>query len=382
MSVQDEHELRERLTGLLGDVTPKPAPVGRAMRQGKGIRMRRWAGAVTAIAVVAVAAALAPAVVRSLSSTPAAPAHHKVPHYRVTVRPVGTDASHGVIAKGVTDGRGWKVIMHGSAASYSVIALGPFGLSGGLASEVVGLGGAPFSAGVLGGSDSGTLIYGDVAKDVTRLVVGLTNGEQLTLRPVTWSGHRWLGLVLPQQAGMTRAIAYSGSRELSYSVPFDGTFLNRWWRPGQPVPGRVVQKVGAGVVDRIRWQVTAEIGPWGYCYVYGGGNVACMPSQSDPQRVSAAKPLFVLDSNPLGPGGGFTPYCAVATVEQDVRRVELTYSDGSSASFATVAVGGDRLVAFSVPKDATVVSSVEYGAAGQVVGRPRAAIWNGPLEQS
>ncbi len=387
MSIQDERELRERLTGLLENVTPKPAPVGRAMRQGNGIRIRRWAGAVTAIAVVAVAAALVPAVVRSLSSTPAAPAHHKVPHYKVTVQPVGTDASHGVIAKGVTNGKRWTVTMQGSASSYNVSASGPFGLSGGMGGGAVPLtgelAGAPANAGGFGSSESsGTLIYGNVATDVTRLIVGLANGEKVTLKPVRWSGVRWIGVVLPQQARITRAVAYSDGRELAYSVPFDGTFLNTWWRPGQPELARIVKKIGSGVVDDVRWHVVAEIGPWGYCYAFGGADVACVSTQSDPQRVSAAKPVAMLPSQPLGNGASLTPFCQVAGVAPDVRRVELTYSDGTSTSFASVAVGGDRLVAFSVPKDATVVGSVEYGAAGQVVGRPRAALWNPPSPKS
>jgi hypothetical protein len=381
MSIQDERELRERLAGLLDGVTPHPAPVASAVRRGMAIRIRRWISVAAALAVIVAGASIAPALLHAHQASPATGTHHKVPHYRVMVLPLGTDARDGVIGQGISDGKQWKAILltSGIAARESgsplqITATWPFGMTGGLGIDAPT--GEPAAAGVLG--DGGpTLIYGTVSADVTKLAVGLTNGERLSLPLVRLGGLRWFGLVLPQNGAITRAVAYSGRRELGYSVPFDGTDLNAWWQPGQAVPARTTVKVGSGVVNRIRWQVTAEIGPWGYCYVYLDGNV-CLDSTLDPQRASAAKPVSLIQSDLLGTNVANGPSASEAGVDTDVRRVKLTYSDGISATFPAVAVGADRVVAYTIPEDATVVGSVEYGAAGQVVGSPAAKYWNLP----
>jgi hypothetical protein len=381
VSLQDERELRERLTGLLDGVSPHPAPVASAVRRGMAIRIRRWVAAAAALAVIAVGATITPALLHAHPPTPAIGTHHKAPHYRVTVLPLGTDARNGVIGQGITDRKYWKAILsttgiaaQGSGSSLRITATWPFGMSGGMGIDAPT--GDPAAAGVL--SDGGpTLIYGTVSADVTRLAVGLTNGERLSLDLVRSGGLRWYGLVLPQNGGITRAVAYSGNRELGYSVPFDGTDLNAWWRPGQEVPARTIVKVGSGVVDRIRWQVIAEIGPWGYCYVYLDGNV-CLDGTLDPQRASAAKPVSLIQSDLLGTNVSKGPSAVEVGVATDVRRVKLTYSDGSSATFPAVAVGADRVVAYTIPKSASVIGSVEYGADGQVIGSPAAEYWNLP----
>ncbi len=53
----------------------------------------------------------------------------------------------------------------------------------------------------------------------------------------------------------------------------------------------------------------------------------------------------------------------------------LRYSDGSTARFPAVEVSGDWLVACAIPARLSVVSSEEYGAAGQVIGRTGGKTW-------
>src|ERR1700752_5334404 len=99
MSVQDERELRARLGTLLDGIEPRPAPVTRVVRLGKGIRMRRWISVAAGLAVIVAGAALIPGFLQAHRVAPIAKLH-----YKVTVTALGPNAKHGVIAAGVTDG--------------------------------------------------------------------------------------------------------------------------------------------------------------------------------------------------------------------------------------------------------------------------------------
>src|SRR5260370_42633867 len=99
MSVQDEDEVRHRLGALLNDVEPGPAPVARVVRQGRGIRVRRWISVAAGLAVIAAGAVVIPGLLLGHTTVPSAPLH-----YKVAVRQLAQRASRGVIAAGVTDG--------------------------------------------------------------------------------------------------------------------------------------------------------------------------------------------------------------------------------------------------------------------------------------
>jgi len=59
----------------------------------------------------------------------------------------------------------------------------------------------------------------------------------------------------------------------------------------------------------------------------------------------------------------------------DVRRVVLKYSDGSTSTFPAVEADRNWFVGFAVPAHLAVVSSVEYGATGHVVGHTGGPTW-------
>jgi hypothetical protein len=90
-SVVDEWELSERLDGVLDAITPSPAPVGAAIRDGKLIRARR---SITATAGLAVAAGFAVAM-PALLHQPARPGATPV-RPTVTVRQLCPGPRHGV----------------------------------------------------------------------------------------------------------------------------------------------------------------------------------------------------------------------------------------------------------------------------------------------
>jgi hypothetical protein len=367
MSIQGEQELRDRLSGLLDEVEPGPAPVARTVRQGCGIRRRRLAGAAASLAVIVAAAALLPGLLR--------PAGHVSPsgplHYKVTVQQPESSWKSGTVAAGVTDGRPWKFIAAGTHDSPTVSVEGRVGMS-----QFDNVWSRPSPVSLL--SETGTgrpgfvEIFGTVSRSVTRLVVELPGGKTVTLTPVAYKENRWVGLIIPSRLPVVRAVAYSGDRELAYAVPFQEIELNVWWRPGQALPARVTKVVGSGVIDGIAWHVTAEVGPWGYCYAYLHGSV-CEDSTSSPEVVPTRKLVADISCGPAV--GSRAPYLGIAAALASVRSVVLRYSDGTSASFRTAWVSGGRVFAYTVPQHVSVISTHEYGAAGQLVGSTSGAGW-------
>jgi len=367
MSVQDEHELRARLSSMLDNVEPRPAPVMRTVRRGKGIRMRRWISVAAGLAVIVAGAALLPGFLQARRVAPIGQLR-----YKVTMTPLGRRAHGGVIAAGVTNGHRWQVQLVRSAGGPTVQATGMSGIASTTAPAPVGWP-ASFEGGS-NGSRSDAMIAGTVSAGVTQLDLSLPDGEKVMLTPVRWGGLRWIGVLLPPDVRIVRAVAYAGGRELAYSVPFGATGLDTWWRPGQVGPRRLTRLIGEGRTNGIAWREMAEIGPWGFCYTDSNGS-DCVDSTANPQLVPAGHVIALRECGPLG-GGSFStaPISGLAAAASDVRRVVLRYSDGSSGTFRAVNADG-WLVGYAIPAHLSVVSSVEYGAAGQVVGRTGGAAW-------
>ena len=104
MSIDDQHDLYERLDLAVGAVTPREAPVDRAMRRGRGLRLRRRAAVATGVAAVIAAGVVAvPSVRHAASENPA-------PSYSATVRPLGPHSTPGLIASGTVNGQRWQIV--------------------------------------------------------------------------------------------------------------------------------------------------------------------------------------------------------------------------------------------------------------------------------
>jgi hypothetical protein len=285
---------------------------------------------------------------------------------------LGPNAKHGVIAAGVTDGHRWQVRMSGPPGNPTAIATGMSSMAASTSPPPVGWP-ASFQA-ETNGSRSDAMISGTVTDSVTHLDISLPDGELVSLTPVKWGGHRWVAVVLPPDVRIVRAVAYAGARELAYSVPFGTIELVAWWRPGQVGPRPLTKLIGAGSTDGISWRDMAKIGPWGYCYTFRNGS-NCIDSTTNPQLVTAGHVVAPMSCGPLG-GGSFrtAPISGLVAAASDVRRVVLRYSDGSTGTFPAADADG-RLVGYAIPAHLSVVGSVEYGAAGQVVGRTGGATW-------
>ncbi|MBO0825560.1 MAG: hypothetical protein J2P27_17170, partial [Actinobacteria bacterium] len=352
MSIQDERELRTQLAGLLDGTEPRSAPVSATVRLGRTIRVRRRVAAAAVVAAAVAVAVVLPSVVSAppRSAVPLGPAH-----YKVTVDRLDPVAHGGVIARGVTDGKSWKVVASGQSKEISVHIAG---LSG-----VADMGGGPTAtaAPVEIGSSIGdyrfTASWGTVSSAVTRVVVLLPDGEYLTLTPVLFDGYRWVGLVVPAHVPFVRAVAYSAAGELAYSVPFQGTSFEIWWLPGRTGPPRLTRQIGSGVIDGKSWNVTAHIGPWGWCYTLGTFANRC-------ERVGPDATLNgeLVSNRPVGCAFySAGPTYGVAAVASGVRRVSVSYSNGTIASSQTVPVTGGRVVAYTVPAHVQVTAVHLYG---------------------
>jgi hypothetical protein len=91
MSVVDERELSQRLSGVLDAITPSPAPVGAALRDGKIIRVRRNITITAGLAVAAGFVVAMPALLHQPGHPGATPVRPTV-----TVRQLCPGARHSV----------------------------------------------------------------------------------------------------------------------------------------------------------------------------------------------------------------------------------------------------------------------------------------------
>jgi hypothetical protein len=331
--------------------------------------MRRLISAAAGLAVVVAGVVVIPMLLQRHVASPAARLH-----YKITVEPVGKSAPRGLIGHGVTDGKHWSVSVSGSRQSPTITSGPVSSFMGGFTGPVVQ--GWPASLNSRpGGQNSLVAISGTVNRSVTRIAISLPDGQSLSLKPVTWKGYRWVAVVIPARVRIVRAVAYAGNTELGYAVPFGNTELDTWWRPGQAGPARLAKSIGAGVIGGVTWRYEADLGPWGYCYLVPGGS-DCIDTTSDAGLVPTGKLVSLLGCEPLGNGNPATaPTSGFAAAAPQVLKVVLNYTDGSSATFPTVAVRRDRMFGYAIPSRLKVVRSLEYGRAGHLIGSTSGAGW-------
>jgi len=353
MSIQDEHELRDRLGGLLHGIEPGLAPVAGTMRRGKGIRMRRWISAAAGLGVVAVGAVVLPGLLQHHQTGPTAPLH-----YNVTVQPPGPGARAGLVAEGTINGRRWQAIVHGPHQNGCEVV-----------SQVLtcgrSQGGQPGPGHVfLESASAGKTDFelGTVGAHVTRVVVELSNGTRLDLRPQRIDGARWVAFAAPALT-IQRAMSYAGGTELQYAIPFRNSEFVAWLRPGQVGLQKARFLIGAGDVNGKSWAAHAFVGPWGICMEGIGDLGDCLPSLADFR--SADTPVTTdLVCGPTEAAMWFG-----ATARPQVGSVQIRLSDGSSITEHPVEVTGfAKLYVVAVPKALRFVGWTAFDKAGTALG--------------
>lgn len=371
MSAQDEHELRARLSTLLDGVEPRPAPVTRVVRRGRGIRMRRWISVAAGLAVIVAGAALIPGLLQAHRAAPMTKLH-----YKVTVTTLGPSAEHGIIGAGTIGPKRWRVVVNrsqgdGCSPLPYVLTCG-FAYKGSVGPrqvslDSVGAGGTQYEIGTVGAA-------------VTRVAIRLSNNTVLSLQPVLAGGRRWVAVAAPLRA-ITGAVSYVGQSEYEHAIPFDTNGvaeLVTWLRPGQtglPVASR---SVGSGELDGVRWHAAVRTGPWGLCAMFANGS-ACIPASSPSQlsgrlsgrivAVFTCGPLYTSSGKATGASSG------VAVVSPDVKDVVLQFADGSRLRMAAIAIGGTRVLGYAISARPRVVRTLAYGVHGQLLQSGSAAGW-------
>ena len=364
MSIDDQHDLYERLDRAVESITPPAAPVDRAMRRGRGIRLRRRSAVAAGVAAVVAAGVIAvPALRHDASENPAAP------RYTATVQPPGPHSPPGLIASGTVNGKYWQVTVGkpgaGGAgpgqqfAQASGPAFGPDELNSSgpaLAPDST----EPVSFNAMS-SEPSQAQFGAVRADVSYLTVRLGNGILLTLHPVKVWGVREVAFTIPVGATITEATAYSRHGVIATAIPFNypggiATF-NAWLRPGQHGLSRATGLIGTGRVSGQAWSVTAYLGPWGICLeggapgTNGGG---CLPTTS-----SLGTSLLFRSAGTPGVAGG--------TASASVARVVAYPSGGAPVQVRPVTVGPQKFFSFPLPDGTKAVRWKAYDSSGNVV---------------
>jgi len=333
MSSPHEQDLIERLDRAFGTISPRPAPAGIAVRQGRRIRARRRISAAAGLAVVA-----AGACVPYLLHRPAAPAATVV-----TDLPPGPGAAAGLIASGTAGGHRWRVVAerpgrYGEGlGDRCFMALGVLGC--GPVTHPSRSAPVQFTGAMAGGMAAQ---YGPVAADVSYLTVQLATGQLLTLHPVTAFGTRYVAFAAARHTAISRVTAYSGSQELATAVPFNASagpaVVNLWLRPGQPGLPRASRLVAAGTSSGETWSLTAYLGPWGACLVARGGDTTA----SDCIGTRLPLGTSVLGW-PEGP-----PRVVSGSAAAAVTHVVVTLAGGGTIRVPAVPVGGQKFFGFGL----------------------------------
>jgi hypothetical protein len=365
VSIDDQRDLYERLDLAIGAVTPREAPVGGAMRRGRGLRLRRRAALAAGVAAVAAAALVAvPALRHTATENPA-------PSYSATVRPPGPHSTPGLIASGTVNGQRWQIVAGRPGAGGAgrgqqiFLATGP-ALDSGSASTSVPTAAWRSADPVmfLGLACGPTQVqFGEVRAGVSVVKVRLGNGSTLTLHPATVWGARMVAFAIPLGAPVISATAYSQRGGIATAIPFNDASgiasFATWLLPGQHGLDRASGRVGSGSYLGRAWSASAHLGPWGVCLTgqAGGSDESGCIGATSAARLGTGV-LFWTDG---------VPAVAVGSADQSVARIVVTSPEGKTTQMRPVTVGGVRFFAFPFGKGPKPWKWSAYDGSGHVI---------------
>jgi hypothetical protein len=367
MSIDEERDLRRRLHGALGEISPSPAPVAATLRRGKTIRTRRRIGVVACLAAAAGIALAAPGFVHQITrQAPITPNEHK---WVLTVNPPGPHPPKGQIASGTINGKRWEIGFKSvSGLSGQCMEINGHGSTcyGGPTNPSQYPGDPVISVGSTE-EDGINYSFAAVQPGVARLVLALANGTKLALHPARLYGQDWVAFPLPADLAIANATAYSRRSELAYAVPFGETFVT-WLRPGERGLPRATYVISSGEVNG-PWSAVMHVGPWGLCMALpqaGAAGSLCDPTES----------LAPTGNSYFGatdfPGG----VVMVGKASPLVAYVVGTLSDGRTIRARAVDVGGPKFWAWAVPSGQRLRRVVFYSASGRQVATQSGADYN------
>jgi hypothetical protein len=378
MSIDSERQLRTQLGEALDELSPGPLPLDAVIRQGRTAVIRRRVLAVAAVIIVAAAAIALPKLVHNLAEPPpTSPAYHVTVH-----RPAKGSNKH-LVAHGTLNKLRWSASVtyrHGETDlcwtwhhPYADWCDGTGGLPAFPSTPTVAYGAEGF------GPDSFIM---PVRADVSYLLVSLTNGQVVTLRPVAVLGRanpRYVAILVPSATSVTEISAYSARGEIGYSVPFSRRSLPggaqfgqdlpqfevvRWLRPGQvALPRRATYRIGHGIFegppfDGQAWSEYAYVGPWGTCFSSPTSDVSC--NQAFVSRLTGGKVASVPYVSYWNSKVGW----AVVAAKPGVAYIAARESSGAQVRVKTYSVEGARIATIFLPKNGKITGWIAYSAAG------------------
>ncbi|NUR60121.1 MAG: hypothetical protein HOV87_15880 [Catenulispora sp.] len=346
----------------LGRFEPGAIPFDAVMRRGKGIRLRRRLVGAGALALAACLVVLAPVALRGGGgaggpvSVEAGSARTGVAH-TVQLSPPTYDPRSRIDFSGGVDGRRWSYKLGG-----------PCGDPGNRCMDLVGLVLPPVSLLLEPTRDGNVGISAEFGRETTRAVLTLTDGEQITLTGITAITTEPVAIVtdyfeLPSGVDVANIAAYGGwpdgliaqadPRPLRSDVPT----VVPWYRPDGKRLSLEAPKVrlAEGGSGESAWTLDVEVGSWTNYFVYTDRSGSHTQERAAGLRIGSFAGATI-------PNGVSAVY---GLVSGNVRRVDVTFSDGSVTHVVPV-VSGDRVYAGAVaPPGRTVVSVAQFDAAGQ-----------------
>jgi hypothetical protein len=366
LSIDEERELRRRLGNALDEVAPPPAPVAATLRRGKTIRTRRRVGVVAGLAAAVGVALAAPGLAHQIVRQPPVVRQQK---WVLTVNPPGPHPPKGQIAWGTINGKRWRISVQGDGSGPNGQCIEVDQGNPSSCAPRVTASQDPSAAVNFNyfGQDGMSYVYGVVQPHVTRVVITLANGTNLTLHPYQRYGQRWVAFPVPDALGIADAAAYSADSELAHAIPFGDTFTT-WLSPGASGLTRATYVIGSGVVNGAEWSDVMHVGPWGYCptmTLSGGSGLACVSVPFEPGNSYYNE---LSDYN----GGSIIEGTASASVSYVVG----TLSDGRTIRAQAVDTGGPKFWAWAVPNGQRLRRVVFYSASGRQVAAQSGANYN------
>jgi hypothetical protein len=285
-------------------------------------------------------------------------------------------SSQVVINRGTIDGRPWHVVLNPEdgkvcawltglrrscvkAAAGEHLNAGPASLTGTSVQM-------PHEGNYMEGPPE-NLLVGTVRPTVSTLDVRMSDGTTYALHPVRIAGRRWVGLVTPLQTGLQEVIAYSGTRELGYSVPFYGGELMGWRRyfvtwlpPGEHGPAQAERYIASAGHGGHSWSALIIAGQFGYCMtlyvpVTNGAEEHCLSAGA---VKAGAKVIERWGSPPT------EPRWFIGTATPDVAYLKLVLAGGGTTRVRVSQVSGQKFYAMQVSKGEDIVEWGAFDAAG------------------
>lgn len=387
MSIGDETRLRSELGSALDELNPGPLPLNAVIRRGRATVLRKRAAAAAAVLLVAAAAVTVPGLLRHLGQHP----------YHVSVTSPGRTSDPHLIASGrlITDVNNipWSVEGLGTGRQfhlhwhvYGIIHIYQGGqyvgdVHGGSYNDSYGSPAIPASpASLFDVADSEPdLIALRVRPEVLRVVVSLSNGQTVTLRPVAVLGRGYpsfVAIAVPDETSIRQISAYSATGELGYTVPigtvrllpthynFDpsGSFeILRWLKPNQPpVPRRADYKIGQGTAYGAYWDQYINVSPSGTCVSPpSGGTLFCFRATGN--ELTGGKAVRHLDTAYIS--GDHIGWDALVA-EPSVSYIVAVDAGGRRVRVRTYSLLGAKFATLVQTRQNYVIGWIAYSATG------------------